>query len=123
MLRDDGSDDELISSTQECTSTSQSQNQGVSSTGELERNSYLSFRAFHTALGKKLNINNSISLLCPTHLFLLQLCQETCLMQRLHNQSNTTPVLKLNTASVLPEITSSIHFVVSVNPPIAYRLL
>ncbi|XP_039537928.1 uncharacterized protein LOC120486138 isoform X3 [Pimephales promelas] len=32
MLRDDGSDDELISSTQECTSTSQSQNQRVSST-------------------------------------------------------------------------------------------
>ncbi|XP_039512614.1 uncharacterized protein LOC120468036 [Pimephales promelas] len=35
MLRDDGSDDELISSTQECTSTSQSQNQRVSSTGDL----------------------------------------------------------------------------------------
>lgn len=43
MLGDDGSDDEVsMSSTQECTSTSQSQNQGVSATGELERNSYLS---------------------------------------------------------------------------------
>lgn len=43
MLGDDGSDDEVsMSSTQKCTSTSQSQNQGVSATGELERNSYLS---------------------------------------------------------------------------------
>ncbi|CAM4652766.1 unnamed protein product [Leuciscus chuanchicus] len=43
MLGDDGSDDEVsMSSTQECTSTSQSQNQGVSANGELERNSYLS---------------------------------------------------------------------------------
>ncbi|XP_070409410.1 uncharacterized protein [Nothobranchius furzeri] len=86
---DKGSDDEVsMSSRQECTSISESQNQRVSATGELQCSSYL--WCIFTQCMTKISINNPISLLCPNHLLLLQLCQETCLMQRLHNQHSQT---------------------------------